>query len=152
MLLKLLPTQIAQNWPSLQWAIRQGLPPLAYDSPGRENRILEQLQRDEVHAWLSYDKADSESPDAAVLTMFTEDKASGVRNLFVYCIASFTPNAKIPQAAWEDGLRTLIQFARGANCHRLIGLTNSKSIVRFVKGVPGGECRHAFVTVDVNGG
>lgn len=121
------------------------MPPTIGETPNKLTNILKSLQDGRMSCWTS---VNSEGKvQGIVLTSFTYDDCSETKNLLVYCIASFNIG-KVDDKAWFKGTKTLIEYAAGNGCHRIVGYTNSNQILRVVETL-GGTSDYRLVTLDL---
>jgi len=140
MLLLLMPEQIGTYWEELKEGIESTLPP---GMPGRSQRILTGLLDGSVQAWVSYRHEDSKTiVDGAVLTRIVEDYIDGTRDLLIYCLWAV---GETHESTWTEGLRALLDYAKGRKCNRTIAYSDVPMIIGLTK-LMSGEARYVFLT------
>lgn len=65
-----------------------------------------------------------------VLTNVTKEPYSQTRDLLVYAVVS---NGNSKPEDWNDGLDTLVQFAKNKGCMRITAFTNNKKLIRLLQ-------------------
>ena len=131
MLVKLLPDQVAKNWPAIRKVIEIALPPISKGAEDRMNKVLEAIINNHAHCWFSYNK--NEQLDGVMVTSFLSDEITGIQNLLIFSVYSLN----IERRSWLEGIRTLIKFAKGNGCSQIVAYTNIDSIIKFVEHLGG---------------
>jgi len=146
MLVKLLPDQISKFWDVIRYAIEESLPPVAGEGPDKMNKILMSLLSGKSQCWASYVR-EEEQPrfEGLVVTKILYDDVSDTKNLLIYCLYGYD---RVNRTTWKNGLKTLVKYAIGKNCHRIIGYTDVPFILETVKRL-GGDTRYIFVSLPV---
>jgi len=142
MLVKLLSDQIANYWNVIRYAIEQALPPIANEEYNKMNRILESLLNGSMDCWVSVDE-ENKKIEGVMVTTFSEDYCSGVRNLLVYSVFGYN---EISNKSWSEGFETISKWAKHNGCYRIIAYTDVERIKEVVKSL-GGEARYTLISI-----
>jgi hypothetical protein len=143
MIVKLLPDQVAKHWKPIRRAIEESLPPVSEGAENRMEKILEALMIGEMQCWISHNSEGR--VDNILTTSVTHDKISDTKSLMIFSIFGFDTDIK----SWGEGLTTLVRFARGKGCSRIIGYTKIDSVAKFVERI-GGDASYRFVTIPID--
>lgn len=142
MLIKLLSEQIAKYWDVIKYAVEESVPPIANENYDKMNRILEALLNGSMDCWVSVND-ENKKIEAIVVTTFSEDYCSGVRNLLIYSIFGYN---EISDKSWAEGFETLSKWAKSCGCIRIIAYTDVDRIKEVVNSI-GGNTRYSLVSI-----
>ena len=142
--------QISYYWPEIRKAIEEAMPPVAYRSPEYFNNILYSLLAGDRHCWIVFRPEDEKTIQTRflgiALTEFNIHDAAQVKNLHLF-VLYFDPDIFVSDEELLDSYKTLLDFARDQNCHRIIGYTASRRIIDIVKKA-GGAADYTFCSLE----
>jgi hypothetical protein len=141
MLIRLLPEQASRNWNDIKFAIEESLPPVVGMQSDRMSNILKAVLTEELIVWVSAEK--DKDISGILITAFTFDKPSGTKSLLLYCVYGY---GDVNRNAWIEGAETIRKFAIGEKCNRIIGYSDTPSIIKFVESI-GGETKYRFLSL-----
>ena len=145
-LVKFTPGQVAENWQYLEPGIRTALPPFTYEDPERMNNIHQALLSGLIDCWVGNIQVNgSWKPYGFMLTTLSEDTISGVKNLLIYVVYSYS---KIPLKEFEANIGTIVSHAKNLGCHRIVAYTSVPKLLAIAKEL-GGDTDYRFVTFDI---
>ncbi len=144
MLLKLLPSQVAEMWGEIEFSIRMSLPPMSNGRRLNYAKTLETALIGDLEVWVMYY---GEKIVAIATTMLTHEPTSKEKHLLIYSLASITDEI-IPDELWVDGYETLKTYAKGNGCKYLNAFSMNPKILELVKKV-GGDSRYHYITLEV---
>lgn len=131
MLVKLTREQVSKHWPFVYKAIREALPPIADEEVNTKNNVLRSILSGNLEVWVYVEKGKNGSTIRAVVsTLIQEDEVVGLNNLLVYTMYSF---GELSDEIWQEGLLTLLKYARGKDCSSLTFFTQNPKILEFFK-------------------
>jgi len=146
MLTKLLPDQISKFWDIIKYAVEQSLPPITGEHPDKMNNILFSALDGSIDVWASYEKGSEGSRfEGIVLTEILIDRPSKTKNLLLYCLYGYD---KVTRESWESGFQTMLKYAAGKGCSRIVAYTDVPVLIELVKSL-GGEAKYTFVSFDI---
>ena len=149
MIVRLLPDQIAKQWPTIRHALEGSLPPMASGREGRGNRLLESLLTDRLHCWvLFHPRAEEEEGvevEGFLFTTAVEDSNSGAVNLMVYALYGFTP---LTEERWKEGVGLLARWAKSKGYEKIVAYTNNERVVVMAQHL-GGRAEFTFISFNV---
>lgn len=147
MLVQLTSEQISEQWDIIAKSIDASMPPYAYSSQMKINRVLEEMLKGNMQAWMAYDekKVSGLTAIAIVVTAFQFDQFTDSKSLLIYSLYGID---RIPEYMWKEGLATIIKFARANECFRIIGYTDVPRIVEVVNEL-GGDSAVRFISLEV---
>jgi len=145
MLVRLLPEQISSLWDIVKYAVEQSLPPVAYESPDKMNRVLSSLLAGKTQCWASYTRNPEVKFEGLVLTKMIYDDVSNTKNLLIYCLYGYED---VDDKSWFSGLNTLSKYAKSKGCAQVMAYTDRPGVVKLVKRL-GGDTSFTFISFDV---
>ena len=130
MLTKLLPDQVSKFWDVISYAMEQSLPPTVGENPDKMNNILMAALSGKLDIWASYVKNDKVNKFEGILaTRIIYDDVTNMNNLLIYAIYGYD---KVSKESWEDGLRTIVKYAKSRKCSLIVAYTNEPRVVQVV--------------------
>ena len=146
MLIKLLPEQAAKHWGDVRVAIEASLPPTVGMQSDRMSNILTAVMTGEITVWVSAEKRESGTVlTGMVLTTILFDGISGTKSLLIYCVYGYGEGRL---ESWAAGGETLLKYAKSQGCHRMIGYTDVKSIIKYAASI-GADTKYTFVSFPI---
>ena len=147
MLVKLVPEQISQNWKAyIEPAIKGSVPLDLLTSKVKLVNILEALLSGSMDCWWSVVEHGGEKQVlACIITTIVQDFDTKTKILRIFSLYGFTD---IPVGEWQQGLRTILAYAKASSCELIDGFTENPSIISFVKAL-GGDTRYTYIVVEV---
>lgn len=147
MLIKLLPEQTAKYWPMIKESLENTIPGEYLHKHARLNNILELLIADKMHCWWSVEEKDGNFKLFGVLiTTFFNDDCTKTRNLRIYSVFGYED---IPFSEWEEGFKTIVEFARAKNCSYVDAFTDIPGVVAIAKRF-NWEARFTYLSKEVS--
>jgi len=144
MLLKLLTSQIAENWGEIELSIRLSIPP---HINGRRLNMANSLQSaliGDLEVWsLSY----QDKVVGLATTMFTYEPATKEKHLLIYSLASITEET-IPTIVWRESYDTLTTYARQTGCKAINAYSKNQHVIEMTKEL-GGDTDFHFLILEV---
>lgn len=126
-LLRVTVEQISRHWPIFKYAIEQAAPPTERITPGVMNRLLEHLMVGKMQAWVAYKKKGFPPEMCGILvTNMVQDELTGTRGLFLFSVYVWDP---MTASDWEDGFKTIQQYAKHEGCTKIAFYTNNPRII-----------------------
>jgi len=148
MLIRLLPEQISAYWDVISKTIERSLPPTVTYSPNVLNKILKALLVEDMICWAASENAGEKMKVVGfIVTTFVADAITGDESLLIYSMSGLGEPV-IDNAIWIDGLKTLHKFAKASSCSKIVGYTDVRGVINFVKRM-GGDTSRTFVSLDV---
>lgn len=147
MLTKLLPEQISRLWDIIRYAVEQSLPPVTGEHPDKMNRILSSALTGTVDVWALYTKKDDGNKLEGIgLTEILYDDVSGTKNLLIYSLYGYN---RISEESYQDGIISLLKYAKSKGCLQIVAYTNSRQLVEVVNRA-GGDTSYTFISFDID--
>jgi hypothetical protein len=144
MLVQLLPDQVAKYWEQIKFAVQSSFPPTATATDLNMNKVLTALLAGSLVAWASVDK-ESKKIVAIVTTTIMDDACSDSKNLLIYSLFGLS---NIGKDNWTDGYETLMKYAKGKGCNKLVAFTKVDLIKKLAK-YYGGDTENTLISIDV---
>jgi len=148
LLVRLLPTQVAEQWDVLKEAVKLSLPPpMAHDVPGVLNNMLQAFLLGNLVCWLG---GKYESGEFKSHCMITTGNMSDFGNLesylLIYCAYAYAP---ITTALWQVIIYTLRAHAKAQRYSYIVGFTSSNSFKSVITSIMSGNVDWTFFQVEV---
>lgn len=144
-LLQALPSQIADNWQAIKWAIQKAQPDFIADSPERMNAILEALLAGQMQCWVLSTTKEAAKPIGVAITTINDDKILLTRSLYIF---SFYGMSKLDLQAYNTMYETLAKFGRANKCKQLTAATSSKAVLATANRL-GAEIVSTFIAKEI---
>ena len=145
-------TGVGTYYDLIKEGISRSMCPISYASPETLNNIMAALMSGEMTCWAIYDKVGEEKKDTVlhgfIYTTTTFDKCTGVRNLLIYSVYSFSTARDFINKKWEELVRKLMEYAKKKGYYRITAYTNIPRVIDITKMV-GGQAEFTFLTLDV---
>jgi hypothetical protein len=138
--------QVFEKWDILEPAIQGAVPPFAYGDANAMQNIKASLLAGQMHCFVGFSfNGEEPLPFGIVITTFSEDECSGVRNLLIYAIYGYR---FLTKAMWTESLDTLRKFAKAYMCHRIVAFSNVEAVI-VNAGQLGFDISYHFLTLEV---
>lgn len=146
MLIKLSVDQIADNWNFIRPGLEIALPPTVGSVANRMSNIFTSLLTGRLEAWVSVEKAEKRNEITGfVITQLLNDDISGTKSLLIYAVYGLSNSS---QVSWEEGLKTIQDYAHKNTCHRIIAYSEVESIIKFVQS-KGGKAQYRLLEIPI---
>ena len=148
MLIKLLANQIAENWETLQPAILGSLNPAVSMDQVKLEALYENLIADKVQCWSIVRRASKAQIEimAFMTTTIIEDPGTGGLSLLIYSLFGIRPLHEDIDL-WLDSCVGLRKYAAAHDCEKIVGYTNSSSVLQTVQEHLGGQAEFTFFSI-----
>ena len=146
MLVRLLPSNIADNWDVIKYSLTYSLPPMINQSEEVLNNILTVLLAGEMQCWVSYKDWKNAEIEGVMTTHIIEEYVSKVKNLLIYSAFAYDTTNK---RTWTEGLVAINRFADVYGCENIIGYTMAPEIIKVIK-LLGGNTDYTVISIPVN--
>jgi hypothetical protein len=127
MLLKLLPDQIAKFWDYIKYASLNSLPEGVHYDQAMVINALENLLSDEMQCWMMVEDEEDVKLRCIIVTALFYDNITRANILRVCHAFGFMDLSK---ELWEDGMATLMRYAKHRKCTAMDAFTNNPAILR----------------------
>jgi len=139
---------VAKLWNTvLKLALRETIPPYVLLKNETLNNVLENLLSGDLHCWIAHEKIENIEDElkiyAVIFTTFFNDICSRTKSLMIYGIYATT---LIPPEIWNDGIATLITFAKNKKCSLIIGHSSNPIITQKAKEI-GGNTDYQYISI-----
>ena len=145
MLVKLLPSQVVDNWEVLSYGIQQALPPITYESPKRMQKILESIMLNEMHVWVGLNN--DQKIEGVIITCPIYEKNSDVNDLLIYTLYGYE---NLSYEVIKEGIATLKSYAKSKGMKRITAYSNVDSVIRLFQAL-GGQEEWKYISIPANG-
>ena len=132
MIIRLSTPQVSDHWEAIKNMINRSLPDIQGQLVNRDNNILRSLLIGDITCWVGY-KSTVNSQNEIVGMMLTRilfDDITGIKNLFIYCLAGWDT---ISIDFYQEGLKTLEAFGKESKCNRITFYSEEPAILRITK-------------------
>lgn len=126
-LLKLRVDEISVHWGLVRQSILMSFPPGTSMNEETMANILQAAMEGRLQVWVLRDGI---KPLTILTTVVTHDTISGSKTLFVYSLGALT---ETPLAAWEYGIKKLLEICKRVGCDRVLSRTNNQRLVKLLK-------------------
>jgi hypothetical protein len=127
MLVRLLPSQVSNNWDVIAETIKRSLPPTQVWDDGVEERLLKAVYDGRLACWVYVREKDVV---CVVTTTISTDFCTGQKTLLIFSMYSIL---EMNQSEWFAGIDFLRKHAKSIGCVNLIAYTTNKSLGRVLR-------------------
>ena len=151
MLVRMLPSHVADKWevykPMIVWALP---PPIRY-SPGVETNVLAAILRGDLAVWGAYWPNEPTGKLMAIFTTIEQyEPISGSRSLFIYTLYGTMPLTN--RELWQDSIAQLLRHAEARGCYSVSTYTCDRGTISMIERLGGNtEYRLAEINLDTDG-
>jgi len=135
MLVRLVASDVQQNWELIKHCVERCFPPHEIPSPEVFTSIFDALLEGSMQCW-GYVLDDGKLL-AIVVTQYTKERVSGQSSLLIYSLAAPYDGVEIPEAAWRVGYDVLTNFARTLGCTSVTAYTDFVGLADRIKKLGG---------------
>jgi len=144
MLIMLLPEQVSQKWDMIKPAIKDVVG--ASNGSVDMNQVLMSMLDGRMQCWLSCRKEkDQLVIEGLITTEVLEDSHGNIRSLLIYSMYGYRMDRR---SSWEGAFETLVRFAKGHECERIVTYTNVRSLISLMEQL-GGDASKRFVSIPI---
>ena len=141
MLVRVYPTQVAEQWDDIAPSITSALPSYITELNGHANNILERLLSGNMQCWYIV----TGGKVLATLTTSVMYDPGGVQSLFIYTVFGF---GNIPEEEWKMAYDSLRAFAKKYNCEHIFAYSENPRIIQLVNQL-GGNTETRIIKLEV---
>jgi hypothetical protein len=146
-LVRLYPEQVARYWDFLSPLIEVSLPPITSNREDRMLKVLESIlsgNMDVVQFFYVDEEGNVTARAFAVVAAIATIDGTG-KQLLVYSIYGYE---SITRSEIVQGLKLLVDYAKGQGCDALTAYTNLSGLVEYFKRI-GGSSSYTFIRLEV---
>lgn len=129
MLVRMLPSQVSEQWDVVAPLIESALPQDAGTGAVVMGNALRAILMEDAVVWVWYEgQEEMYARNASVVIVTTEllDKVVGIRTLLVYSFGGI--GRGVTQEAFESALRTLREYATALGCRAICAFTSNERL------------------------
>lgn len=143
MLVRLLPSQVSENWDVILETIHRAFPPTQVFDDNVSERLLKAVFEDRLICWAYVRGSDVV---CIVTTTISQDFCTGQSSLLIFSMYSIL---EMNQSEWFQGIRSLLEHAKAIGCTTVSAYTTNASLANVLREKVGANADWILIKLEV---